>query len=116
MIEHDKAVVKHIERQSLDHSLLILDANPNQGRRTPRLYFDKKWVHRPGIEDVVKRAWDTECEGSAMFKVAAKIKKCKSELLQWSRQQQGNAAKVIQRIKGEMDRMKEEGGQRDWES
>lgn len=64
----------------------------------------------------MKSAWDTECDGSALFKVVAKIKRCRLELLQWSRQQQGNATKEIQRIKGEMDRMKEEGGQRDWES
>lgn len=49
-----------------------------------------------------------------MFKVASKIKKCRLALLQWSRQQQVNMAKEIQRIKGEMDRMKEHWGQRDW--
>lgn len=59
-MEYDKDVVMHIERQSSDYSLLILDANPNQGRRKPRFYFDKRLVHKPGIEDVVKnhRTWN----------------------------------------------------------
>lgn len=51
-----------------------------------------------------------------MFRVAAEIKRCKLALLQWSRQQPGNAAKEIQMIKGKVDRMKEDEGQRDWES
>lgn len=82
-MEHDKAVVKHIKRQSSYHSLLILDTNSIQGRRKPRFYFDNRWVQRPGIEDIVKSEWDTKCEGSALFKVDAKIKICRLELLQW---------------------------------
>lgn len=71
-------------------------------------------MQKPGIEEVVRKAWEIDCEGSAIVKVAAKIKNCRVELLKWSRQQQGNLAKKIKRIQGAMDRLKEEGDQRDW--
>lgn len=66
-----------------------------------------------GIEDIVKKAWEIECEGSPMFKVAAKIKMCRLGIQKWSRQQHGNAVRRIQAIKEEMEILKEQGGQRD---
>lgn len=82
-MEHDKAVVKYIERHSSYHSLLILDTNSIQGRRKPSFYFDNRWVQRSGIEDIVKSEWDTKSEGSTLLKVDAKIKICRLELFQW---------------------------------
>lgn len=71
-------------------------------------------MQKPGIEEVVRKTWEIDCEGSVMFKVAVKIKNCRVELFKWSMPQQGNAVKEIKRIQGQMDRLKEEGGQRDW--
>lgn len=72
-------------------------------------------MKKPGIKDIVKKAWETECEGSTMFKVAAKIKMYRLGIQKWSRQQHGNAVRRIQAIKEKMEILKEQGGQRDWE-
>lgn len=50
-----------------------------------------------------------------MFQVASKIKLYKLGLLNWNRQQNGNAVKRIQDIKEKMKSLKKQGGQRDWE-
>lgn len=85
MIDHATAIVKHVERQSSDHNLLILDTKPEQGKGKARFYFDKKWVNKLRIEDIIKEAWITECKGSLMFQVASKIKLCRLGLLNWNR-------------------------------
>lgn len=111
-LDNDKIVVHHVERHSSDHCLLLLDTDPELRKRKHRFCFDKRWVTRPGVEDVVRDAWDQDCEGSPMFTVATKIKQCRLGLLKWSKQQQGNAAKRLKELKEEMDQMKEEGGRR----
>lgn len=42
LLDHPAAIVQHVERQSSDHSLLILDTKPEQMRRKARFYFDKR--------------------------------------------------------------------------
>lgn len=113
LMEHSKAVMKHIERQAFDHNLLILDTKPEQRRRKIRFYFDKRWVKKPKVEELIRNTWETNCEGRLMYKVATKIKRCRLELLKWNRQQQGNAARKIQRIQEEMKNLNEQGGQKD---
>lgn len=75
-MDHLTAVVHHVERHAFDHSLLILDTKPDQRKRKTRFYFDKWWIQKPGFEQIIREAWGTECEGSPMFQITAKIKKC----------------------------------------
>lgn len=74
LVDHSTAVVKHVEKQASDHSLLVLDTKPEQRRRKPRFYFDKRWVKKPGFEDVIRKAWDAEYESSQMFQAAVKLR------------------------------------------
>lgn len=71
-------------------------------------------MQKSGVEDLVRKVWETDCEGSLMYKVATKIKRCRVELLKWNRQGQGNAAKRIRMIQEKMERLTELGGNRDW--
>lgn len=43
LLENTNAIVKHVQKQSLDHNLLILDTRPEQRIRKTRFYFDKRW-------------------------------------------------------------------------
>lgn len=73
-------------------------------------------MKKPGIEEMVKQAWETECEGSPMFQVASKIKLCRLSLLNWNRQQKSNTAVRIKEIQETMEYLKEQGGNRNWET
>lgn len=80
-LDHTTAIVKYVEKQSSDHSQLILDTKPEQGRKKTRFYFDKRWVNKPGVKEVVRQAWEAECEGYPMFQVASKMKRCRLGLV-----------------------------------
>lgn len=54
LFEHVNAVVRHIEKQASDHYLLVLDTKPEQKRKQARFYFDKRWVKKPSIEDIIR--------------------------------------------------------------
>lgn len=43
-VAHEKVVVKHIEKQTLDLSLLLLDTEPEDGMTKIRFYFDQRWL------------------------------------------------------------------------
>lgn len=54
--ENNNAVVEHVEKHSSDHSMLVLDTNPALERKKKRFYFDKRWLGKSGIEEVIKTA------------------------------------------------------------
>lgn len=107
--------MKHVEKQASDHCLLLLDTKPEERRKMMRFYFDQRWVTKDGIEEVIREAWEPNCIGSPMFKVAYKIKRCRLALLRWDKQSQGNSAVKIQKLKEELKTLRELEGQRDWE-
>lgn len=85
--------------------MLIFDIKPNLRKKKRRFYFDKRWISKPRIEDIMKKAWDRECIGSPMFKVACKIKRYRMDLLKCNRKSQNNSAARIQKLKEEMEEL-----------
>lgn len=75
-MSNGKAVVNHLLKPASDHCLLELDTNPDEGWKKKRFCFDKRWIGKSGVEDIIKHAWEQECVGSPMFQVASKIKRC----------------------------------------
>ena len=54
--------------------------------------FKEKWVAHPDWERVVHEAWELPIRnGSLMFKILEKIKKCQHALVDWSRNTLGNS-------------------------
>nr|XP_027100870.1 uncharacterized protein LOC113719906 [Coffea arabica] len=82
------------------------DTNPGIGRKKKRFYFDKRWLHKEGIQEVVEQAWNKEEHGSKMFKVTRKIRNCRIELLKWRNKVQSNSRSKINDLKQELDRVR----------
>lgn len=57
LLDHTTTIMKHVEKQSSDHSQLILDTKLEQGRRKTIFYFDDRWVNKSGVEEFVIQAW-----------------------------------------------------------
>ena len=58
------------------------------------------WVTDPECGNTVSRAWSHQCEnGTPMFTVASKLKRCKKDLKKWSKAHFGNVKKQIQQTK-----------------
>lgn len=62
---------------------------------------------------MVRTAWEPECIGSPMFRVAFKIKRYMMELIKWDRLKENNLAVKIQNLKEEMEEIRDMDGQRD---
>lgn len=66
-MDHTNAVVKHIQKQSSDYCMLLLDTTQEEEKKKRRFSFDKRWLTKLGIEDLVKKSWAKEC---SMYQVA----------------------------------------------
>ena len=71
-LRFEGATCKHIDSFVLDHSLLMLDTELARLRKKKRFYFDKRWVQKEGIQQVVERAWNKAEQGTKMFKSLGK--------------------------------------------
>lgn len=85
--------VQYLHCFTSDHRpiLLSLDANGIQikWRRRP-FCFKAMWISNLECREVISRAWDCAPDGTPMFKVATKIKRCKKRLKAWNRDHFGN--------------------------
>ncbi|XP_071926048.1 uncharacterized protein [Coffea arabica] len=79
-------------------SILCLDTEPDKEKRKKKFYFDKKWLQKKGVQQVVEQAWQIDKPGSRMFKVTKKIRNCRIELLKWRNTFQANSKTKIVEI------------------
>lgn len=79
----EKARCQHMDTYTSDHSMLLLDIDPGKEKKKKRFYFDKRWLQREGVKQVVERAWQKEEPSSRMFKITKKVKNYRVELLKW---------------------------------
>ncbi|KAH7839217.1 hypothetical protein Vadar_001340 [Vaccinium darrowii] len=73
-----------------DHCPLIINCDvPLQ--KVPKLFkFESMWATHPNCEPVIVSSWNTQVAGSDMFKLVRKLKKCRTHLSRWSKEEFGN--------------------------
>ncbi|XP_071900920.1 uncharacterized protein [Coffea arabica] len=96
----------HLENEASDHSMLLLDTNPDQRKVKKRFYFDQRWVKNGEIREVIERVWGSEHQGSRMFKVTRKIRECRMALLTWKRNNSLNSGRQIMELKEKIQELK----------
>ena len=88
------AKVINIQSTYLNHNPILLNlSQPNQNCRKKKIptRFEEKWAYHLDCKGVVRGAWEAEnVAGSLMFRFFTKIKRCRLELVQWSRNIFGN--------------------------
>ena len=89
--------------------MLLLDTAPGKERKKKRLYFNKRWLQREGVQQVIEKAWNKEEQGSRVFKITKKIKNCRIELLKWRNTFQANSRSRITDLKKELERVRDSG-------
>ncbi|XP_027127794.2 uncharacterized protein [Coffea arabica] len=107
--DFESAKCHHIETLASDHSLLLLGTNPGIERKKKRFYFDKRWLQKEGIQQVVEQAWGRDEQGSKLFKVTRKIRNCKIELLKWRNNAQTNSRSKIDGLKQDLEKTRNAG-------
>ncbi|XP_027182324.1 uncharacterized protein LOC113780749 [Coffea eugenioides] len=111
MDKDEQAICLHQENEASDHSILILDTNPNQRKSKRRFYFDQRWARNEDSKGIIKTAWGIEQKGSRMFKVMRKIRECRMVLLVWNKKLKMNSGKKITQIKKKLQEIKESNGE-----
>ncbi|XP_071914130.1 uncharacterized protein [Coffea arabica] len=94
----EKARCQHLDTYASDHSILCLDTEPDKEKRKKKFYFDKRWLQKKEVQQVVEQAWQIDEPGSRMFKVIKKIRNCRIELLKWRNTFQADSKRRIVEI------------------
>lgn len=58
LLEFPTAQVLNVEKQSSDHSLLILDFKPTVVKPKKRFYFDNRNLDKVEVLDTIRQAWN----------------------------------------------------------
>ncbi|XP_071924745.1 uncharacterized protein [Coffea arabica] len=101
--DFEKAKCQHLGTLASDHFILMLDTVPATDRKKRRFFFNKRWLQKDGVQQVVEKAWNKEEQGSKMFKVTRKIRNCRIELLKWRNSFQANSRSKINALKKDLE-------------
>uniref|UniRef100_A0A2N9HDU2 Reverse transcriptase domain-containing protein n=1 Tax=Fagus sylvatica TaxID=28930 RepID=A0A2N9HDU2_FAGSY len=103
------ASVEHLDVINSDHKCLLLTREPRGTQCFQRkpFRFKEVWTSDEGCENTIQAAWGSAIPGSAMFKVAEKLKTCKKHLGDWSRRSFGSVTRQLREKKQELAKAEE---------
>lgn len=79
--KYPRSQVINVEKQTSDHSLLVLTTEPAVPKHKKRFCFDQRWLQWRDSNEVVEKIWNKGQEGSRVYHVCSRIKNCRIELL-----------------------------------
>ncbi|XP_071928124.1 uncharacterized protein [Coffea arabica] len=103
----DKAKCQHVETLGSDHSMLLIDNWPRIEKRRSRFFFDKRWLKREEINQVVEQAWKQIVEGNRMYRITRQVANCRVALLKWKNSFTGNTLLRINQVKQQIKEIKD---------
>ncbi|GER54160.1 hypothetical protein STAS_31725 [Striga asiatica] len=112
---HPQAKVTNIFRSSSDHRMLLLQSETNGQQMTDRFVFDKRWIQRNDITEVIGNAWIEEAYGTPFFILKEKVKKSRLALSRWNMSYRNQSKWLIEKLTLSLEEMRKLGGGRNWE-
>ncbi|XP_072087096.1 uncharacterized protein [Arachis hypogaea] len=106
---YSHATVLRLSETGSDHAPILLDTNPAREKSKKRFKFQERWCSSPEVRQIINEAWKERVEGSAMFVLAQKIKKCHHKLVQWQQISNTNSKRRIEQIQGQIEALRTEG-------
>ncbi|XP_072075672.1 uncharacterized protein [Arachis hypogaea] len=103
------ATVFRLQEDSSDHAPLLLDSNPPMEKTKCRFKFQEKWCWNAEVRGIVEEMWKVEVEGSPMFILAQKLKKCRHSLVRWQQTSQSNSLQQIRELKDRLEELRSSG-------
>ena len=74
-----------LPRVGSDHSPISLSVSPLSRNKAFPFHFEKMWLSHPALEGNISHWWSIEVEGTAMYRVAQKLKNVKRNIKSWNR-------------------------------
>lgn len=107
---HPRAKVFHLTTTYSDHDPVLLDTTlvsaPTHRRRHKLHKFEEKWASHLECEQVIRTSWTQSIpSGSPMNRLCEKIKKCRLDLVAWSRVAFGNTRHKLNEKKQELEEL-----------
>ena len=98
--------VRHIPTSYSDHDPILMDMDPPTQPKKRRLkiqWFEEIWVTYTECEKIIRDSWNqTQLQGSPMYCLFEKIKRCRMNLVAWSPVTFGNARNRLDARQGEL--------------
>lgn len=93
-----KARVIYETMIGLDYCPIFIDLQPVTKRVKTDFKFEASWLSNSECKDFVSNAWRRQFRRSWLFRVARKLKICRSFLSNWKRHSTFNNLKVISKL------------------
>nr|XP_027122295.1 uncharacterized protein LOC113739247 [Coffea arabica] len=103
----DKAKCEHVDTLGSDHSMLLIDNWPRIEKRKSRFFFDKRWLKRSEVNQIVEQAWNQTVERNRMYRITRQVANCRVALLKWKNNFTGNSLIKINQMKQQIKEVKD---------
>ncbi|CAA0806346.1 Unknown protein, partial [Striga hermonthica] len=116
MAEFPNASILTKARSGSDHSMILLTTGNKQGKTKSRFHFDKRWLSKEGIKEVVQKAWLIPTHGTPFYKLKEKIKNTRKALLIWSANFKTQNQSQIDSLTKKLEALQEDKINENWEA
>ncbi|XP_072073777.1 uncharacterized protein [Arachis hypogaea] len=101
--------VPRLSKTGSDHAPLLFDTNPQTEHSKRRFKFQTRWCEEDSVQIFISEVWNTEIEGSPIFRLAQKFKLIRHRLVIWQRSSLSNSKKQIDEITKQLEEMRASG-------
>ncbi|XP_020992689.1 uncharacterized protein LOC110278775 [Arachis duranensis] len=103
---YPNATVLRLSESGSDHAPLLLDSNLRTERSKHRFKFQERWCSNDEIRQIVKEVWHEQIDGSAMYILAQKIKRCRHKIVKWQQEHRSNSKVEIDLLQSELEELR----------
>ncbi len=112
-ILHYKCSLSAQVRVGSDHYPIFFSADQCFFKKNFPFRFEKMWTLHPNLESLIQEWWNINVEGTALFRVAAKLKNVKKSIKFWNKTTFGNIFenknKIVEELKDIQDKIQADG-------
>ncbi|CAA0810283.1 Unknown protein, partial [Striga hermonthica] len=114
-LDFPNATVSTKVRSASDHSMLLLCKGLDHPKHPSRFHFDKRWLSKEGISDIVSTAWNQPTYGTPFYRLKEKVKSTRTALLIWSSKFKSLNQQTIEVLTRRLETMREDKPEDYWE-
>ena len=86
-----------------DHRPIITHLSNRKRKGWKKFRFDKRWISKSGFENIVQEGW-IDMESNDDIPLHVRIKRCRSTIARWRREENYNTQKILEELKDKLDR------------
>ncbi|XP_015950801.1 uncharacterized protein LOC107475656 [Arachis duranensis] len=96
---YPRSAVVHLNDQGSDHRPILLITEEEQRKIKRRFRFQERWCDEEEVGRIVREGWKDAVQGSPMFQLFTKLKRCRHHLVEWQWSKGSNSLQQINDLK-----------------